>query len=460
MSELRRRVVVALALLLAVRCGAFGQNRQDAAMGVEELRALARNRPARMSSLGLSYQIFQSPSSFGHIAYMARTVLVDAAAGRFSMDESLEMEGTTQDFGTQVVTITFDGEVQGAFAPDPMIGIVKEGVAADGLVESGLWTVMLLSDPQPDGLGLDDLSLESLLAHGTVRHQLELVGDRPCHVVDAFYEGGRYATVWLDVERGLLPMKRAGYGHDGNVNSTVTVDAVMYLEDEQVWLPQSWQTEFQARGETLQSQTVVDPQSVQLDPTVSDEDFRAQFPPGTTVTDLIAGQTYTIAESGGIGEVLYEQGTDGEWRPVAPATAPEDAAGAEVAKDDPSATAPIFGSVEKLVEYATRAAQAKQSGRTESSDEAEATSPTVSIEPDASDSKGAARPEAVETAPQDLRVVDTSPEEVALRPAKPGVADAGRARSSGSPWTWIVGITSIVVLLGVGYSLCRRNPAG
>ena len=224
MSAYLTRIVSAAVLLLICPAGALGQERQDCVLGIEQLRVLAADRPVRASSLWVTSDVYQDPSSFSadsHIAHIFRSVLVDTTTGHFSMDRSMEVEGAEHDFETQTVTLTFDGEVQAAFLPDQMIGVVREGDDVDRLSESGLWGVMMLGEPQPDGMGLDDGSLESLLAHGAVRDQLELVADTPCHVVDAFYEDVRYATVWLDVERGLLPMKRVGYGRDGNVSSMV-----------------------------------------------------------------------------------------------------------------------------------------------------------------------------------------------------------------------------------------------
>lgn len=450
------RIAFTVALLLIAPYGAFGQERQDDALSIEQLRVLASHRPARVSSLSVSYDLLQDSSSFSagrYIPHMFRSVLVDATTGRFSMDRSMEIEGAEHDFATQTVTITFDGEVQGAFLPDPMIGIVTEGTDIDGLTESGLWSVMMLSDPQPDGLGVDDGSLESLLAHGAVRDQLDLVGDTPCHVVDAFYEGARYATVWLDVERGLLPMKRVSYGHDGNVNSAVTVDSVMYMEDEQVWLPKSWRTEFQARGETLRSQTVVQPETLELDPPVTDEDFRAQFPPGTMVTDQISGQAYRITDSGEIGEILYER-VDGEWVSVAPPTATENAS-----QGDSPPAPPIFDSLAQLMEFARQVQAAKRPERNERDAGTEAPSPDVATGQPAPDSERPARSAPVSTAPVDVGVPGPPREQKQVQPVDSDVASAADARPSRSPWRWIVGATSVVALLGIGYAAWRRSSA-
>ncbi len=449
------RIIVTVALALIGPYGACGQERQDAVLGIEQLRVLASNRPVRPSSLWVAYDVFQEPAAFDptHIPHLFRSVLVDASTGRFFMDRSMEIEQPGHEGETATATFAFDGEVQGAFLPDQLIGILTEGTDIDGLNESGLWGVMMLGEPQPGGMGIDDASLESLLAHGTVRDQLELVTDTPCHVVDAFYEGVRYATVWLDVERGLLPMKRVGWRLDGTASSTVTVDAVMFLEDEQVWLPKSWQTEFQARGETLRTYTVVEPESIEINPPVYDEDFRPQFPPGTVVTNQISGQAYRITDSGEIGEILYERVND-EWVSVAPPIVPME----NGSQGDSSPPAPIFDSLTDLMQFAVRGPAAKRPERTERDAGAEATSPAVAAGQPAAESKRPTRSPPAATAPVDVRVVDAPREQKPMQRPESDVANAAGAREFRSPWPWIVGAATVVALLGIGYSVWRRSP--
>jgi hypothetical protein len=450
-------MVLAVALVLIGPRGALGQGPQGYVLSIEELRGLAAERPVRPDSLLLAYDIFQDPAAFSpdsHIAHMSRNVLVDAATGRYSMDEVSQVEHTEHDLVPQTVEFTFDGEVQAAFLPDQMMGVLREGADADGLQMSALWGVMMLGEPQPGGLGSDDASLVSLLNRGTVRDQLEFVGETPCHVVDAFYEGVRYATVWLDVERGLLPMKRVGYGRDGNVSSAVTVDSVVFLEAEQVWLPESWQTEFQAMGETLRSYTVVVPESVKINPPVSDEHFRRWFPPGTIVSDLISGQAYRIADSGEIGEILYERRGD-EWFAVSPSAATERGGRAESPPRalQPAelralgALAPIFSGLAELMELAARQQPTQQAQGAES--------------PVTGESRPVAGPEPAPEEEESAAVVPDLPraQEPEQRPES-DVAQAARAQPSKSPWRWIVGLVAVLaLLLGIGYSVRRHNRA-
>jgi hypothetical protein len=437
---------VVFALALAVALPAVGQDRRGDLLTIDELLMLAASRPARVDGLWVTSEVYQEPSSFsaGHIPRITRSVLVDAATGRFYMDRGTEIDHPEYGTSTGLASIVFDGEVQSAYVPEQGLGIVSEGDSLNGLVASGLWGVMLLSDPQPDGLGIDDGSLESLLAHGVVRDELELVGDTACHVVDAYYEGTRYATLWLDVERGLLPMKRVGYGRNGNPSTTVAIDSVAYLEDEQVWLPEAWRTELLIRGETLRSHTVVDMETIVLDPPIEDEYFQLDFPPGTTVADQIAGLTYKITESGDIGEILAER-IDGEWVSTAPPPVDPD----DGDQQAPQPAPPIVDSIAELLE---RASEPPDGGRITS------TAPATDDRP-------------LTTQSRSIVVHDVPPEREpspAMTTAPvPAAETRPPARGRGAPETqssagrrgWVLGAAAVVVIAAVGYLARRRSPA-
>ncbi len=308
--------VITAALVAAV----LAQESGRAVPSIGELQAQASQRyiPA---SLRIAYDVYQEPAdglTGGHIPHVFQDVLVDTTTGRFSIERFVEAKLPRGDSLPSHVTLSFDGDVQAAFLPEEMIGVVSESGNVNGLAEAGLVGVMLLGQPQPDGLGIDDASLVSYLANGTVRDQVELVGDVPCLVIDAFHEGVRYATLWLDGSRDLLPMKRVTYGRDGEVTVIVSVDSVTYLEDADIWIPRRWHTDMRLAGRLLRSRVEVVPESVEIDPPISEEEFQAQFPPGTVVADQVQGLVYRIDEAGEPGEVLYEN-IDGEWVSVASA---------------------------------------------------------------------------------------------------------------------------------------------
>ncbi len=313
-------LVLAILILAAATRGASAQ-----VLPIEALHELARGRGELIRTLRISYEVYQDPDrrqTTAQIPHILRHVLVDARNGRYSIDRTIVVSGlATEPSGKVTTHFDFDGVAQGAYLPERGIGLLKEGADLHPLAESGLWGIMMWSPPHPEGLGIDDGSLVSLLKRGRVRGELELVGDRPCHVVDAFEEGVRYATVWLDVERDLLPMRRVTYGHDGQPVVEVTVETVVYLEDQDLWLPESWRTTLRLQGRTLTKRTVVHPESVEINPPLDEHDFAPRFPPGTIVTDQIAGLTYRVGPEGEPAEVLYEQTDDGQWHQVAPADA-------------------------------------------------------------------------------------------------------------------------------------------
>ncbi|RMF71113.1 MAG: hypothetical protein D6744_18435 [Planctomycetota bacterium] len=297
--------------------GVFAQEPVRTAADIHELRALAAARLRPSYALALSYETFQDPlddRSGGNVSHIWRNILVDVSTGRYRIDRSIQTERDDAE-RDHLISFGFDGEVQSSIAPDRQIAVVREGSELQPLVESGLWGVMLLGEPQPSGFGIDDGSLESLLAHGVLRDELEIVGDAACHVVDAYANGARYATVWVDVDRDLLPMKRVTYSVDGTPSATTTVEVAALLEEDGIWIPQRWVTEMNIRGQTASLTTIVALDSVQIDPPVDDADFRIEFPPGTVVTDHIAGIAYVVSDNGGIGQVVYEIGEDG-WAPI------------------------------------------------------------------------------------------------------------------------------------------------
>ena len=226
----------------------------------------------------------------------------------------------------------------------------------------------------------------------------------------------------------------------------------MFLEDEQVWLPKSWQTEFQARGEILRNYTVIEPESVEINPPVTDEDFLPQFPPGTIVSDQITGQVYRIADSGEVGEILYE-GSDDEWVAVDAPVATESAGQADSISPAPrhgarqawGTLAPLFDSLAEITEFAARVRAAERPEGNEYEVEAQSTQPVQPMPTTAP---------AVHVGRQDT----PGGEQPGQRPES-DVAKVVRTRPSESPWPRIVGAAAVVALLGIGCSIWRRSPA-
>ena len=359
-------VPIALVVLTCIHA-----TRGQDVLPIEALRDLAQQRAGVVRSLRLTYEVYQDPDPTqpaAQIPHIVRHAQIDAEHGRYALDRTIVVFAGNDDDLVQVTThFDFDGVAQGAYLPDQHIGLLKEGPDLHALVESGLWGVMLWSPPAPDGLGIDDGSLVSLLAHGRVRAELETVAGRRCHVVDAFHESVRYATVWLDVDRDLLPMRRVTYGHDGQPVSEVIVKSLVYLDDQGCWLPESWRTTLRLRGRTLTKHTVIHPESVEINPPVDPGDFSPRFPPGTVVTDQIAGLTYRVGPDGEPAEVLYEQDDSGQWYRVANGplarevpTRPEPQPDTGPLASEPRPDAAPLGSLEDLLLKARQAIDARR----------------------------------------------------------------------------------------------------
>jgi len=91
---------------------------------------------------------------------------------------------------------------------------------------NGFFDVMLLNPPRRHYQGRSDRSLISLLRSraSRLRGYIEIVDGHPCHVIDLYYQPNLLAllfgaalpkrpamTVWLDRERGFLPVRSVSY---------------------------------------------------------------------------------------------------------------------------------------------------------------------------------------------------------------------------------------------------------
>jgi thiol-disulfide isomerase/thioredoxin len=79
----------------------------------------------------------------------------------------------------------------------------------------GFFDLMLLNPPRANGFGSDDQSLLSLLRSdlSLLREEMESVNGHRCYVLDVTHPslGKTCMTVWLDADRGLLPIKHVYY---------------------------------------------------------------------------------------------------------------------------------------------------------------------------------------------------------------------------------------------------------
>lgn len=102
----------------------------------------------------------------------------------------------------------------------------------------GFFDLMLLNPPRAHGYGRDDGSLLSLLRSdlSLLRENTEPVNGHPCYVLDVTHPslGKTHMTVWLDGERGFLPMKHVYYfGEDlDQIIMEFTIEEAVELEED------------------------------------------------------------------------------------------------------------------------------------------------------------------------------------------------------------------------------------
>jgi hypothetical protein len=91
---------------------------------------------------------------------------------------------------------------------------------------------------------------------------------------------------------------------------TGRLSAKVELSGEEVWVPTQWEQEIRIGGDVYTSSFEADVESIIVNPELEEDDFCIDFPPGTVVSDNIAGLMYSITESGDAVEIIAEQGHD------------------------------------------------------------------------------------------------------------------------------------------------------
>jgi hypothetical protein len=271
--------------------------------GIDELRAVASARRSQLNALQVDFVTHQeapqgAPAFGQEIRWTSRRMLVDVPGGRYRMERSV---GLTEDEEAELAHFAYDGEVESILLTQSQLGAVDETTSIKLREEARILALMMLNPPQPGGLGIDDGSLESLLEFGVLRDEVEEVNGRPCWVVDAVHEGIRYATIWLDLDRTLLPMKGVVLGQDGAEVSTFVATAVTALRSEaaeEIWFATRWDTEVEIAGYRVRTSVETDVESVVMNPPLNDSCFELHFPPGTTVADRVAGVVYRVPAPG------------------------------------------------------------------------------------------------------------------------------------------------------------------
>jgi hypothetical protein len=224
---------------------------------------------------------------------------------RFNTTEAIE-EGTCEKYYTRwthdpsgfidtafISEEAFDGSITMQYGPETKSGRITPG--RTGLPEEQmclLWSYMLLHRPFPHKQ--PDKSLIRLLTpESTVRPQLEQVNGHWCHVIDAPYTVTPWATIWLAVGKGGLPIKYERYSGVKGYMTRINVIKVGSVKTETgaIWYPEEATKEIIDRdGYKLYRFNV---KSIKVNIETNTETFKVFFPPGTEIADEVAGLFYT-----------------------------------------------------------------------------------------------------------------------------------------------------------------------
>ena len=132
--------------------------------------------------------------------------------------------------------VAYNGQRSTIYESSRGVATVMAGQQAETRTQGrGFFDMMLLNAPMPFGQGYADQNLISLLRAEACqcRPHLEVVDGRRCYVLDVQRLGGLAMTVWLDAERGFLPVRQVYY--DGRtppqVQMEFTVEQAVQVQD-------------------------------------------------------------------------------------------------------------------------------------------------------------------------------------------------------------------------------------
>lgn len=281
--------------LLALACIAAAQDPLESLMDRARLR---REMLHGIRMRVLTEQSSSRPASALSLDAIDRDIVLDLMNDRYAISRTAFVAGSDEPMAAQ---FAHDGDVYDMHIPKNALGFVDDGPTIHGRREAGVSDFFLWNPPTPEGIGIDDGSLESLLAHGVLRDEMEIVGDRRCYVVDAEKDGISYATVWLDPERDLLPARLQTYGYDGSVRAEAEIlDAAAFPTGSGgiAWIPLRWRHAMRIGGHLYEVTSTADGASIEVNPQFEPGDFRIDFPPGTLIQDRVSNTFYKISDSG------------------------------------------------------------------------------------------------------------------------------------------------------------------
>ena len=194
--------VVKVPSLANKKAGTPVARNQPATMGRDELSKLVESSRGQIQSLEVTFtERVTEPrpdeaSNFAHITAVVK-------GNKTYIDKRFTF-GITRETEHQRIVV-FDGKRTAIYIAQTRSAVVSDGRSRETHTQGlGFFDLNLLNSPRREVTGGDAQSLEQLLQDRRVkiRPRLETIGDRAWHVA----ETDRF-TVWLDTERGGLPMR-------------------------------------------------------------------------------------------------------------------------------------------------------------------------------------------------------------------------------------------------------------
>ena len=295
-------------VLLCIICTSFSAEAiatQQVGLQIEDLIKMAATSRDELSSIDVTYETNQAlPERVGRsrISNIKRRLCVDFKNSYFYEERALTSSYDEEE-KERKATETYDGQNRMLFLPEKELGSIDAPKIDPNNLKKALFGKMpllvagLMGPPENGGLGIDDGSMVSLLKHGTLREKTESVDGCETYVVDAKLDGKMYATVWLDVERGVMPLRAVLYGASGEITSDKQITEIREFDNgagNKIWLPVAFNYSRKVKGKEAKVSTRIDPNTLRVNLPTERNMFRIEFPPNTTIHDAVIGVTYQI----------------------------------------------------------------------------------------------------------------------------------------------------------------------
>lgn len=195
----------------------------------------------------------------------------------------------------------YDGKISTLLFTGGDLANIREGKAGD--IIGGYYPILSMAMMQGVVKGegryeaYTDLPTLLRVKWTRLRKETERIDGRDCHVVDLVHDGKCRFSVWLDVERGCMPLLHRAYQMDGSVKREFKTDKLWDFGDG-LWLPVAGKCVLvfpDNRSEYVINalDAVTGKPRVKVNSGIKDEEFRVKIPPGTEVIDTYAGIAYS-----------------------------------------------------------------------------------------------------------------------------------------------------------------------